>query len=219
MTRYRFARCSFDPSRRELLREGEPVKVSPRAFEALHLLLRQYPNAVSKEELYATLWPDAFVELTNLNNVIAEIRSAVGDSRKKIVTTKHRFGYVMGEPVFKEEERAVGPYSRFTLAIGGKTVVLLEGENLVGRSGDVAVLVDLPSISRHHAVIRVVVNRVEVQDLHSKNGTFIGKNRVNDVRELRDRDTICFGRVCGVFRAVSLKGTTVTETSMEGPEN
>lgn len=193
------------------------MRLSPRAFEALHLLLRQYPNAVSKEALYATLWPDAFVELTNLNNVIAEIRSAVGDTTKKIVTTKHRFGYVVGQPVFTDHEDTARPPSRFTLAIGGKAVVLLEGENLVGRTDDAVVLIDLPSISRRHAVIRVAADRAEVQDLHSKNGTFIGENRVNDVRELRDRDTICFGRVCGVFRAIPLRGTTVSEASMEGP--
>lgn len=217
MTRYRFAGCSFDPSRREFLREGQQVRLSPRAFEALHLLLRQYPKAVSKEDLYATLWPDAFVELTNLNNVIAEIRSAVGDTTKSIVTTKHRFGYVVGQSVFIDHDETARPPSRFTLAIGGKTVVLLEGENLVGRTDDAVVLIDLPSISRRHAVIRVAANRAEVEDLHSKNGTFIGENRVNDMRELRDRDTICFGRVCGVFRAIPLRGTTVSEASMEGP--
>lgn len=218
MTRYRFGGCSFDPSRRELLRHGQQVRLSPRAFEALHLLLRRYPEAVSKEDLYATLWPDAFVELTNLNNVIAEIRSAVDDSEKRVVTTKHRFGYVVGESVFTDEG-AAHPSSRFTLAIGGKTVVLQEGENLVGRADDAVVLIDLPSMSRRHAVIRVAANRAEVQDLHSKNGTFIGNSRVNEVRELRDRDTVCFGSVCGVFRAVPLKGTTVTETSMRGPES
>lgn len=210
MARYRFEDCALDASRLEVSRAGEEVRLSARAFKALEILLTSYPSAVSREDLYASLWPDTFVNLTTLNNVIAEIRLATGDRTKRIVITKHRFGYVIGVPVIEE---TLEPFvrSRFTLAIAGGTIVLREGENLVGRSSDAVVLLDLPPISRRHAIIRVTRNCVEVEDLQSKNGTFVEGERLRESRELHDRVAICFGSVCGVFRSIPIDGTTATD--------
>jgi hypothetical protein len=171
-------------------------------------LLANYPNAVSRDDLYAALWPDTFVNLTNLNNVIAEIRSAIGDREKTIIVTKHRFGYVVGVSVMQETERV--SRSRFTLVIAGETVVLRQGDNLVGRSPDAVVLLDLPSISRRHATIRISGDRAEVEDLQSKNGTFIGDERLEGARQLSDRDILRFGSVCGTFRSAP-PGSTLTD--------
>ena len=197
MTRYDFGTCAVDVERRELRCDGDPVDISPRAFEALQVLLKKYPSAVSREDLYAALWPDTFVNLTNLNNVIAEIRAAIGDRRKRVITTKHRYGYIVTVPVTVDR----GSRSRTTLMIGGRTIQLREGENLVGRAPDAAVQIDEPSISRRHAIIRVSADRAEVEDLRSKNGTFVGDEPVNEPRELRDRDLVRFGTVCGTFRS------------------
>src|SRR5581483_6321881 len=151
MAGYRFGNCRFDVSRRELTRDGASVELSPRAFEALQLLLKSYPDAVSRDDLYASVWPDTFVNLTNLNNVIAEIRAAIGDRSKKIVITKHRYGYAIAIPVSGHFVAMSG----MSLSIGGRTVQLREGENLVGRMADAIVQIDEPSISRRHAVIHV----------------------------------------------------------------
>ncbi len=215
MARFRFANRTLDVSRRELTRGAETIDISPRAFEALKTLLKSYPRAVSRDELYAALWPDTFVNLTNLNNVITEIRKAIGDRGKKIIVTKHRYGYGVAVPVV--EETAGAPRSRFMLAIVGETIILRQGENLVGRSPDAAVLLDLPSISRRHAIIRVSGDRAEVEDLQSKNGTFIGDERVDQVRELSDRDLVRFGSVCGTFRSAP-QGSTLTDPA-EAPRD
>jgi DNA-binding winged helix-turn-helix (wHTH) protein len=214
MTRYRFATCTLDVGRREVVHDGETVKLSRRAFEALHILLKNYPSAVCRDDLYEALWPKTFVNLTNLNNVIAQIRSAVGDRAKKIVVTKHRFGYVIGVPV--NEVALHAPSSRFTLAIGGRTIVLRDGENLVGRADDAAVPLDQPSISRHHATIRIEGDRAELEDLRSKNGTFIGDHRVTEPRELSDRDIVRFGSVCGTFLSAPA-ASTLTEPAGKRP--
>jgi len=197
MTHYEFADCTLDLGRRELIRSGETVDISPRAFEALQILLKNYPSAVSRDELYRALWPDTFVNLTNLNNVIGELRAAIRDRAKNIIITKHRYGYVMGAAVAADH----GVTSRLALMIGGRTIQLREGENLVGRAPDAVVQIDEPSISRRHAIIRVSGDRAEVEDLQSKNGTFVGEERVDAPRELRDRDLVRFGTVCGTFRS------------------
>ena len=210
MNRYRFGTWTFDAARRELANDGEAVPLSPRAFEALHLLLRSYPAAVSRDALYAHLWPDTIVNLTNLNNVIAEIRSAVHDEEKKLVVTKHRFGYAVAVPVADDQTEGGGA-APFTMSIAGQTIALRHGDNLIGRSPDAGIALDLPSISRHHAVIHVSGSHATVEDLRSKNGTFVGNRRVETSHELRDRDTVRFGTVCGVFRAVPRGGTTISD--------
>lgn len=214
MALYRFAQCELDTSRRELRRGGDAVRLSPRSFKALEMLLQRYPSAVSRDELYGALWPDTFVNLTNLNNVIAEIRSAIADRSKKIVITRQRFGYGIGVPVVTDRQGRA-PRSRFSVAIAGETFILHEGENLVGRSPEAVVVLDLPSISRHHAVIRVSTDSSEVEDLKSKNGTFVRGERVGRVRELLDGDAIQFGSICGIFRGVAVGATTATDPTVQ----
>ena len=198
MASYAFATCRLDGSRRALTRDGKDVPISRRAFVALQFLMKSYPGAVSREELYAALWPHTFVNLTNLNNVIGEIRKALGDGAKKLITTRHGYGYVVGVPVVEEGTVRAGE-SRFALIIAGETILLSEGENLIGRSVDAVVLLDLPSISRHHALIRIAADRAKLEDLGSKNGTFLGDDRLSAPRELHDRDPVRFGSICGVF--------------------
>lgn len=213
MLRYRFGPWILDVSRRELTRDDRPVRLSRRAFEALQILLKSHPGAVSREDLYAALWPDTIVNLTNLNNVINEIRSAIADGDKKIVVTRHRFGYLIGVPVL--EERLGQPWSRFALAIAERIIPLAEGENLVGRSSQSAVVLDLPSISRTHASIVVSGSRVEIEDLNSKNGTFVEHERLQQRRELHGGETICFGSVCGVFRTIAADSITMTDPAIK----
>ena len=51
--------------------------------------------------------------------------------------------------------------------------LLAEGSNLVGRERDCAVRIDSPSVSRHHARILVIQGEATVEDLGSKNGTYV----------------------------------------------
>ena len=91
----RFASCELDLSSRELRRNNKPVHVSPKAFELLKLLVERAPSAVSKEEIHTAVWSGTFVSDGSLTNVVAEIRSAVGDSARapSILRTVHGFGY------------------------------------------------------------------------------------------------------------------------------
>lgn len=210
MPRYRFGACLFDSSERELTRNGDEVALSPRAFKALSLLLGRHPNAVSKQELYQELWPDTFVELTNLNNVIAEIRSAIGDAGKSMVKTKHRFGYVFAANLRVEEADAD---ATCVLLIAGKAFPLRQGENVIGRTSDAAIMIASPSISRRHAIVHILGDRAEIEDLRSKNGTTVNDQPVRARQGIPDGATVCFGSVCGIFRALPTGGSTVTDTA------
>jgi DNA-binding winged helix-turn-helix (wHTH) protein len=64
---------------RELLRRSEPVRLSPKAFQLLQILVTNRPKALSKADLQDRLWPDTFVVEKNLTNLISEIREALGE--------------------------------------------------------------------------------------------------------------------------------------------
>ena len=92
---YEFGPFRVDPDKQVLLREDQPVSVTPKAFETLLILVRRSREVVSKDELMQAVWPDAFVEEGNLSQNIFMLRKALGDTpedRRYIVTLPGR-GY------------------------------------------------------------------------------------------------------------------------------
>ena len=92
---YEFGPYRIDPDRQQLLRGEQPVALTPKALEALLVLVRHNGTVVSKVELMKELWPDTFVEEANLAQHIAMIRKALGEtaqSHRYIVTMPGR-GY------------------------------------------------------------------------------------------------------------------------------
>jgi pSer/pThr/pTyr-binding forkhead associated (FHA) protein len=83
---------------------------------------------------------------------------------------------------------------------------------VIGRDEDVGVRIDAPSVSRRHA--RIVVSlgaAATVEDLGSKNGSWLNARRLDDQRTpLRDRDTLRLGKIELVFLDARDKGSTQT---------
>jgi TolB-like protein/DNA-binding winged helix-turn-helix (wHTH) protein/Tfp pilus assembly protein PilF len=98
---YEFGPYRIDPDRQQLLRGERPVALTPKALEALLVLVRHNGTVVSKDELMKELWPDTFVEEANLAQHIAMIRKALGETAQShgyVVTLPGR-GYRFTEPV------------------------------------------------------------------------------------------------------------------------
>jgi TolB-like protein/DNA-binding winged helix-turn-helix (wHTH) protein/Flp pilus assembly protein TadD len=89
---YRFDEFALDPPKRAFARNGTPVAVSPKAFEVLTYLVANPGRVVTKEELLSAVWPDSFVEESNLAQHISWLRKALGDRANYIVTVPGR-GY------------------------------------------------------------------------------------------------------------------------------
>jgi len=86
---YEFGPFRMDPDKQVLLREDQPIPVTPKAFETLLALVRRSREVVTKEELLKEVWPDSFVEESNLSQNIFMLRKALGDTaenRQYIVT-------------------------------------------------------------------------------------------------------------------------------------
>lgn len=91
-----------------------------------------------------------------------------------------------------------------------RQVPLAEGSNLVGRGVDASVWIDAPGISRHHARIVVSGGEATLEDLGSKNGTYIGGHQVTKPHRLANGDQIRFGSVVITFRIPDPPGSTET---------
>jgi len=92
---YEFGPFRVDPDKQVLLRENQPIALTPKAFETLLILVRHSREVVSKDELMKAVWPDAFVEEANLSQNIFVLRKALGDTpedRRYIMTLPGR-GY------------------------------------------------------------------------------------------------------------------------------
>lgn len=92
---YEFGEFRVDPEKQLLLRAGRPIAVTPKVFETLLILLRHHHEIVTKDDLMRQLWPDSFVEESNLSQNIFMLRKALGDTpedRRHIITVPGR-GY------------------------------------------------------------------------------------------------------------------------------
>jgi DNA-binding winged helix-turn-helix (wHTH) protein len=101
-TELRFGSCAVHPQRREVLRDGQPQELSPKAFELLLFLLRERHRAVAKAELVAALWEQQAVSDSVLARTLMKVRQAIGDPAAQPVWIKtiHGFGYrFMGEVI------------------------------------------------------------------------------------------------------------------------
>src|SRR5271165_1288433 len=77
---YVFGPFRVDPEKQVLLREDQPVPVTPKTFETLLILVRHSREVVSKDDLMKELWPDSFVEESNLSQNIFMLRKALGET-------------------------------------------------------------------------------------------------------------------------------------------
>jgi hypothetical protein len=190
------------------------VTLSPKAFQLLLLLVENRSRAMSRKELHQELWPSTFVLETNLAGLVAEVRRALGDNADKptFVRTMHRFGYWFIGDVHQPDALggSGGPPIKCWLVWATRQVPLMEGVNVVGRGTDASVWIDAPGVSRHHARIVVRQGDAALEDLESKNGTYVGAHRVTISHRLVDGDQIRLGSVVITFRIPQHPGSTET---------
>jgi DNA-binding winged helix-turn-helix (wHTH) protein len=197
MREFRFDDFTFDCASRLLLRREVPQHLSPKALQLLQLLLQSRPRALSREELYDKLWPATFVCETNLAGVVNELRRALGDDARaaQYIRTVHGFGYAFCGQVSSSGSGAVPLIPVAILLAEGRSQQLYEGDNAVGRSLDGRVVLNNSSVSRRHAIVRVVDGEIWIEDLNSKNGTYIDGEKITSATLVTRESRIAFGGV------------------------
>ncbi len=216
--RVAFNDCVLDSETRELFRNERPVHLSPKAFHLLELLLEGRPRAFSKSEIHEKIWPNAFVSEATLASLIAEIREAIGEDAKdaRSIRTVHGFGYAFAGAVRDAPLRSSDPgESSWRLVWEDRVIPLPEGETVVGRDHLAGIRISSESVSRRHARIVVKGDTFTLEDLGSKNGTYLRNRPIEGIAIVEDGDSIRIGRATLVARFLSDRLSTKTE--MEAP--
>jgi Tol biopolymer transport system component/DNA-binding winged helix-turn-helix (wHTH) protein len=91
-----FGPFRIDPEQRLLWRGQESIPLSPKAFELLLVLAQRSGQVVLKDELMSLLWPDTFVEESNLGQHVFQLRKALGDPSYIVTVPGRGYRFVQG---------------------------------------------------------------------------------------------------------------------------
>src|SRR4030095_13112111 len=94
-TIYEFEDFRFDAEHLMLYRRGESISLAPKAAETLLVFIERRGQILSKEELIEQIWPDAFVEESNLFLYLSVLRKTLGNQKSgtPYLETLRRRGY------------------------------------------------------------------------------------------------------------------------------
>jgi len=114
---YVFGPFCLNPSERTLLRDGEPISLTPKAFEILTVLVRNSGHLVSKDKLMQEVWPDAFVEEANITQHVSMLRKALGEAtdEHRYIETVPREGYRFTASVRQESNGTAARWQRASI--------------------------------------------------------------------------------------------------------
>ncbi len=198
----RFEEFTLDGDARRLSRGGADVHLSLKAFDLLQLLIDRRPNVVDKADLHAAIWPDTFVFDANLSVLVAELRKALADNARepRFIRTVHALGYAFcGEAVRLPEQPGVpAAGTRCWLIWEDRTIRVPEGASVIGRDPESAIWIDAAGVSRRHACIDVrsagaARDVVRIEDLGSKNGTFVNGAAIEGPTTVADGAVVQIG--------------------------
>ena len=214
-TRLQFGIWTFDGESRALQGPQGTVHLSPKAFALLTVLLESRPRALSKAELHDRLWAETFVSDSNLARLVKEVRQALSDPARRpaFLRTVHGFGYAFcGTAVEAGQRPAPGALaSTCRLICGPREFALAPGESTLGREGSATAWIDSVTVSRRHARIVVSAEGATLEDLGSKNGTYLRGQRLTEPARIVDGDEIRLGSVLVKFRVVSDAASTKSD--------
>jgi DNA-binding winged helix-turn-helix (wHTH) protein len=216
--RVRFGDCFVDLDRRSAARGGRELHLTPKAFALLSVLIENRSRALSKSELLERVWPEVFVSDASLARAIAEIREALGDHSREggVIRTVHGYGYAFAAELDDEKgshSTLRGPdHPQCWLIWRTRLFALSDGEHFAGRDPDVSIWLDSPKVSRRHARFLVSGSSATVEDLQSKNGTFVRGKRLTAPARIETGDDVRIGPFALTFRVASRLAPTETDT-------
>jgi DNA-binding winged helix-turn-helix (wHTH) protein len=97
---YEFGPFRLEPAEHRLLRNGAPVPLAPREFEALRLLVARHGHLVTKATLLETVWRGTFVGDNTIAQRMSVLRRALGEAPAgRFIETVPKRGYRFVAPV------------------------------------------------------------------------------------------------------------------------
>ena len=139
---WQFGDFSLEVSERLLLRDGLPVPLTPKTFDLLAALVARPTRLITKEDLLKEVWPDSFVEESNLAYHIFALRRVLGDTPEgeSYIETVPKHGYRFVAPVIRDNGADGGIVSLAGASAGDpqqdKTVELKVSDESHGHSDE-----------------------------------------------------------------------------------
>jgi DNA-binding winged helix-turn-helix (wHTH) protein len=201
--RVEFGAYSFDSARCLLSRGGAGLPLTRKAFLLLEMLLRSRPAVVSKQQIMDTLWPDCFVSEGSVASLVSDIRAVLGKEGAACIRTVHGVGYSFCADVTLAPEALLPAGARCVLIEKGpppRSIELASGPTLIGRGMSCDVRVASGTVSRRHARLRLDQEVATLEDLGSRNGTYVRGGRVTRPTRVASGDAIRIGAVEMIFR-------------------
>jgi DNA-binding winged helix-turn-helix (wHTH) protein len=223
--RYRFEDLTLDTGQCRLWRGEQEVRLSKLSFDFLRALVEAAPNLLTPDQLAETVWgPRRVITPENLSQRLMMLRQAIGEEadNPRYVEAVRGQGYRLLPRVEIATEDTDPPRRKRVdgeRKLASKTLWLIheqhqtslaDGENMIGRAPDARVRIDFPGVSRYHARIAVTREQAMIEDLGSKNGTLVNRQRVSVPRQLADGDEIFVAGVVLTFRIASPSSPTAT---------
>jgi DNA-binding winged helix-turn-helix (wHTH) protein len=212
--RLSFGDFCLDLDQRRLFARDREIRLAPKGFELLKLLIESRPKALAKDELFRNLWPDTFVTENNLATLITDLRAALADEphHSRFIRTVYGYGYAFCAAATEERSGAAREArpSAWTLICHHREIALAAGQNILGRVGADVVVFDSPTVSRHHARLSIAGEQAVIEDLGSKNGTWVGQTPVRGPVAVKDGDELRLGSVVATVRFWPRSLTTET---------
>jgi DNA-binding winged helix-turn-helix (wHTH) protein len=211
----------LDLKRYEVRLHGSPLRLERRPMELLILLLEHPGELVTREAIQRRLWSDdVFVDVDQgINTAINKIRQALKDDpgQPRFLQTVIGKGYRFVGPVTRiadDASRTGTPaapsFTECALVWEGRSIVLADGVNVIGRDSEATLVIDSSTVSRKHAQIVVSGPVATIEDLGSKNRTQLNGQPLEGRVRLADYDVIQIGPATLIFRLSSPTGSTLT---------
>ena len=110
-TRLAFGPFVLDPANRLLLRDGQPVEIGGRYFDALLLLAREPGRLITKDRFHEEVWRGIPVTDEALTQCIRTLRRQLGDdaTAARYIETVPKHGYRFVAPVERLEDAPADP--------------------------------------------------------------------------------------------------------------
>jgi len=203
------------------LRKGDHrVRLEKLPMEVLILLVDAAGGLLERHAIIKSLWgPGIFVEHdTAINTAIRKIRRALGDNadRPRFVETVVGKGYrfiASVTPVSRADRPRPAMFPTHAVVRGTQEFALEDGDNVLGRDPAAQIRVDHPSVSRRHARIVLHEGRATLEDLASRNGTFVDGRPVEATTDIAHGAIIGLGPITLTFVA---RSASLTTEPMEG---
>jgi len=216
---FRFGEFELDVAAYALRRNGQRIKLEQAPMDLLVLLVRKAGRLVTRTDMQAALWGgDVFVDHdAAINTAIRKIRRALDDDAEQpdFVETVVGKGYrFVADAVGMSPNSLDHRLPTYLVTRGKQQFVLNTGENLLGRDPRATVYIEHPSVSRRHARISLDPTRAVLEDLESRNGTFVEGRKV-DVDapiEIHDGAIIGLGPIAMTFVVLPAFASTVRMT-------